>query len=151
MLPVRYAALLFLVLAPPAALAFNDGTGTYATGTMLPLVRGIWSVAAADLDGNGDVDLAATDTDYNYTGNIAAVFLTLGIAESQAVRAEVFDGLGRWVATLQTAHSRRARTRSRSTGRRSRPGSTSSAWRGRRSPSPAVPRSRDSPIGAQDV
>jgi hypothetical protein len=65
--------------------------------------------------------------------------LTLTLAAAQAVRAEVYDALGRRVAVPATGRWRRARTSSSSTGRRSRPGATPSASPARRSPRPAAP------------
>ena len=47
-------------------------------GLLLPLSRGAWDLVAIDLDLDGDVDLAAPDTNINWVGSTVAVFRNHG-------------------------------------------------------------------------
>ena len=49
-----------------------------ADGTFYPTPRGAWDVIATDLDGDGDQDLAASDTDINYLGTNVVVLRNWG-------------------------------------------------------------------------
>jgi hypothetical protein len=71
------------VFAPGLRVFHNQGAlGEPKTfdpeGTFYPTPRGAWDVVAVDLDGDGDRDLAASDSDLNYVGSNAVVLRNLG-------------------------------------------------------------------------
>ncbi len=72
------------IFAPGVRVMLNEGTAAgdpatlQNTGTLYPLSHGAYDVVAADLDGDGDRDLAASNSNGNYVGTTVAVLRNNG-------------------------------------------------------------------------
>ena len=66
---------------------FGKPTTFDSEGTFYPTPRGAWDVVAVDLDGDGDRDLAASDSDLNYIGTNAVVLRNWGDGTFDAPRS----------------------------------------------------------------
>ncbi|MCC6675925.1 MAG: VCBS repeat-containing protein [Phycisphaerales bacterium] len=65
--------------APKISILFNAGDGTYGQPVVLPSLGETTAVAAADLDGDGDIDLAFTQTsEISLSGQRIVVFINNG-------------------------------------------------------------------------
>ncbi len=58
----------------------NDGTGTFTSGTDVPLGPSVNAVAVADLDNDGDLDFAGASSDGNFVSALVNVRLNTGSA-----------------------------------------------------------------------
>lgn len=65
----------------------NNGNGTFADYTVVPFDNKPYDIVAADLDGDGDIDLAATA----HSGNVVGVFLSNGDGTFTATNYTVGD------------------------------------------------------------
>jgi hypothetical protein len=62
------------VFSPGVRVFLNQGAdagrpATFGNGNLYTTARGVWGLVLRDFDGDGDLDVAATDTDANYIGN----------------------------------------------------------------------------------
>ena len=71
------------VFSPGVRVFLNQGSAagepaTFSDGILYPTSRGAWGVVLRDFDGDGDLDVAATDTDANYIGSQIVLFRNNG-------------------------------------------------------------------------
>jgi FG-GAP-like repeat len=71
------------VFSPGLRVFLNQGSAagrpaTFNEGNFYSTPRGAWGVVLADFDGDGDLDVAATDSDANYVGSQVAIFRNNG-------------------------------------------------------------------------
>ncbi|MEZ6232732.1 MAG: VCBS repeat-containing protein [Phycisphaerales bacterium] len=65
-------------ISPHMSVSMNNGDGTYAPASFIPTSGETYDVVAADLDGDGDADLAFAQADQGVQGSGVLVFLNNG-------------------------------------------------------------------------